>query len=123
MIYNRSPRWQRREAKPLPLFDRPPARNVATSIAAAKSVAHAVGYIEDRIVAWLYGRGIHGATADECEEALDLRPQTGSARFSEMTTSGRILRTDRKRPTRSGRAAFVHVHPAHGGDGCSPGAA
>lgn len=75
------------------------------------SVAHAVGFIEDRVIAWLYQQGAQGGTADECEEALDLCPQTGSARFSELTQSGRIVRTDRRRKTRRGRGAAVHVHP------------
>lgn len=126
-------RWSRRGIpKPLPLFEPrpgPPAiagpeqRSRApsrTSRAAAKSVAHAVGFIEQRILDYLVERGPAGSTADECEIALDLRPQTGSARFSELTAQGRIIRTDRRRPTRSGRNAFVHLHPEQGGDGCQP---
>jgi hypothetical protein len=113
-------RSQRRELRPEPLFDQPPARNVATSIAAAKSIAHAVGYLEQLVLDHLAACGPYGATDDEVEVALDLRPQTGSARFSELTAIGRIIRADRKRPTRSGRSAFVHVYPQHGGIGCNP---
>jgi hypothetical protein len=112
-------RWRRRPDRPLPLFDSPRPSPAATSRAAAESVAKAVGYIEQRIIDHLEQLGSHGATADEAEVALNLRSATGSARFSEMTKAGRITRTTRTRPTRSGRGAFVHVHPTHGGNGCS----
>lgn len=113
-------RRSRRDAF-LPLFDRPavtrPARHsgppAATSRAAARSVASSIAFIEQRILDWLAERGGEGATADEAEVALDLIQSTGSARFSELARSGRIIRTARKRPTRRGRAAFVHVHPTH----------
>jgi hypothetical protein len=91
----------------MPLFD--------TRRAARKSIAHAVGFIEQRILDHLAACGPNGSTADEAEVALDLRQATGSARFSELTAVGRIIRTDRTRPTRSGRQAAVHVHPSHGG--------
>lgn len=120
MEFNTRRRWPRREERPRPLFDSP----AATSRAAAKSVAHAVGYIEQRICDWLAERGPHGGTADEAEADLDLGQSNGSARFSELTKAGRIIRTTRTRKTRRGRGAFVHVHPQHGGgNGCSPSAA
>jgi hypothetical protein len=92
----------------------PPDRpSSTTSIAAARSVAHAVGYIESRIINHLLECGPRGSTADEAEEFLDLRQATGSARFSEMAAAGKIIRTTSTRKTRSGRAAAVHVHPRH----------
>src|SRR5262245_4436548 len=95
-------RWLRpRGEAPLPLFDSPrrsPARELPpasrssrTSQAAAVSVAHAVGYIEDRIVSYLLERRDDGATGEETAIALELRPQTCSARFSELSQAGRII--------------------------------
>jgi hypothetical protein len=113
-------RWQRKSVRPLPLFDRPRRSASDTSRAAAQSLANALGSIEGRIIDYLAQRGSDGSTADEAEVALGLRQATGSARFSELTDAGRIIRTQRTRPTRSGRAAYVHVHPQCGvAEGCS----
>lgn len=122
MVANR--RWQRTPDRPAPLFDGVPARpGSPTSVAAAKSIAHAIEYIEARTVSWLEEQGPFGGTADECEVALDLIQSTGSARFSELKSAGRIIRTPRKRKTRRNRSAAVHVHPKFGDAGCSPSAA
>lgn len=55
--------------------------------------------------------GEHGMTWDECAAALGL-PIASSGRFTELVASGLIVRTARRRPTRSGRTAAVHVAPA-----------
>lgn len=114
-------RWKRTAERPMPLFASPPAsRKSLTSQAAAKSVAHAVSFIEDRIVEHVRACGANGATAEETATALELRTQTCSARFSEMRESGRLIDSGRTRRTSSGRAAVVWIHPAHGGShGCS----
>jgi len=117
-------RWERqRPERAQPLFDAaPPA---SPSQQAARSIAHAVAYIESRILAHL-AQCPDGATTEELCAALDLRMSTGSARCSELRRLGRIIDSGRTRPTSSGRAAAVWLHPdsTHGGsDGCSPSAA
>lgn len=71
-----------------------------TSIISSKEQVRAkvYGYIERQ--------GIQGATADEVEEALDMLPQSVSARFTELKALSKIELIG-KRKTRSGRNAGV----------------
>lgn len=50
-----------------------------------------------------------GATCDEVLVALDLPHQTGSPRFQELAKAGCLVATDKRRRTRSGKTAVVHV--------------
>src|SRR5215207_4165751 len=63
-----------------------------------------------RILAWLRERGDTGGTCEEAEEALGLSHQTASARFSELRRDGLIGDSGRRRRTKSGRTARVHVY-------------
>ena len=123
MQFNSGDRWRKRKQRPTPLFDSPRPSPADTSLAAAKSVAHARKFIEERVLAYVAGRGSHGATAEEVATALELRTQTCSARCSELRDAGRLHDSGRTRPTSSGRMAAVLICPMHGGDGCSPSAA
>lgn len=58
-----------------------------------------------------YLRDTGGATGDEIVVALNLRTQTVSARLSELVADGRALKSDERRPTRSGCMARV-IQPA-----------
>lgn len=49
------------------------------------------------------------ATCDEAELALQLRHQNASARFWELERDGKILKTETRRVTRSGRTAKVYI--------------
>lgn len=87
-----------------------PSNGVATSDAAAESMRpHAVRVLTE-VVAYVEGCAAFGATSDEAERILKLSHQTCSARFHQGHRSGLLIRTDRKRPTRSGRDAFVYVY-------------
>lgn len=89
---------------------RPPhVRGSATSKAAADSVAECAGNLRDRVRTCIADTGAAGMTCDEIETALELRHQTASARIVELVASGAILKTNRTRLTRSGRAAAVYV--------------
>lgn len=89
---------------------RPPhVRGSATSKAAADSVAPTAGKVRERVLVAIADTGSAGATCDQIEVALDLRHQTASARIVELVDSHAILKTDRTRRTRSGRAAAVYI--------------
>lgn len=120
-------RWHRPAPEPpRPLLDPPPPpyhRTSATSRAAAESMQDAAGTIECRILAYVRARGPAGASSEEVSTALDLRVQTCSGRCATMLKHGRLLDSGRTRPTSSGRAARVLIHPdftpVTGGQGCS----
>jgi hypothetical protein len=61
------------------------------------------------IVGYIDRNAEHGATCDEIEVAFDLRHQTASARIRELSLSGVLVDTGRRRTTRSGRLARVYV--------------
>lgn len=89
---------------------RPPfVRGSATSEAASDSIAAARGKIQSQVLAHVAALGDFGATCDEVEDALALRHQTASARIRELYQINLLLKTDRTRPTRSGRKAAVYV--------------
>jgi hypothetical protein len=67
-----------------------------------------------RISDLVYLMGVHGATTEEIETALDMKHQTASARVSELANRLGVLKNSGKtRPTRSNRQAVVYVfaHP------------
>jgi hypothetical protein len=89
---------------------RPPhVRGSATSKAAADSITPTAAKVRERVRVAIADTGLAGMTCDQIEAALDMRHQTASARIVELVNSGAILKTDRTRPTRSGRAAAVYV--------------
>ena len=87
----------------------PFVRGSATSKAAAASMVAIAPSIKRRIYDFILSRGARGATDDELEVALDLTHQTASSRRYALAQAGAVKRTDEKRPTRSGRSAFVYV--------------
>lgn len=98
----------------MPLFDTGEERTAPfvadseTSRDAAESIAPFLTGLRARVYSAVARAGDHGLTCDECEVQLSMRHQTCSARFRELTDSGVITRTHKKRPTRSGRDAFVY---------------
>lgn len=85
---------------------RPPHNNTETSKKAADSMKSHTGRLRMEIVAELVKHD-SGLTCDQLEVLLEMSHQTCSARVSELYRDGRIFR-DGKRPTRSGRSAFVY---------------
>ena len=88
------------------LFVGAPHNGVDTSIAAARSILPRLGTDEARVLACI--RVNSGNTCDEVEKILGLRHQTASARINGLVAKGLLVRTSRKRKTRSGREAAVY---------------
>lgn len=77
-----------------------------TSLDAKNSLGdETVDQLRSRIFVEVRERG--GATCDEIEVALGLRHQTASARIRELVEAGKLVDSDERRPTRSGRDAVV----------------
>lgn len=96
------------------LFRRPTTAPYApgsdTSHAAARShTPEDLGTLRARVWAHVERCGHHGATCDEIERDLGLTHQTASARVNELVKAGRLVDSDERRKTRSGRNATVWV--------------
>ena len=69
--------------------------------------------VTGKMETWVFGfikkQGFDGATDDDLERCLGMRHQTASARRRTLELKGLIVKTDRTRPTRSGRQAAVYV--------------
>lgn len=93
---------------------RPPSNSTTTSAAAAESLLGCVRGLRLEVLRNIVACGDYGATADEIQVALSMRPQTCSARCNELRRAGLIVRDGRTRPTDSGRAAYVYIATAAG---------
>lgn len=92
------------------LFD-PPARAVPTSRAAARAIRGDPARGQRlRLRQYLEDRGALGATQEEAATALRMGRPTMCARAWELEQCGVIEKTDRTRPTSSGRQAVVYVY-------------
>jgi hypothetical protein len=80
-----------------------------TSEDAAASIEGSANSLRGMIWRCAFEFNLHGITCDEIEEQLGMRHQTASARIRELELSSDLIKTDRKRPTRSGRGAFVYI--------------
>lgn len=78
-----------------------------TSRAAYQTAA--TGNNEARVLAFVQSAGAHGATCDEAIERLSLAHQSASPAFTALEKAGKILRTDRRRETRTGAKAAVYI--------------
>lgn len=78
-----------------------------TSRIAYQSVS--VGELGQRVLDFVQSAGSHGATCDEAMNTLGLTHQSASPRFTDLQDRGLIVRTDRRRMTRSGRPAAIYV--------------
>lgn len=87
----------------------PYVRDSPTSKAAAKSIEHRMNSDAERVFDFIAGKGAYGATCDWTEHELGMSHQTTSARIRQLLDEGRLTRTARARPTRSGRSASVLV--------------
>lgn len=91
---------------------RPPARHTAppgTSDLAARRIAAHAGSLRALVLLHITTCGEHGATDDEGEIALDIRPQTYTPRRRELVRLGLVVDSGKRRPTLTGRPAAVWV--------------
>lgn len=94
----------------------PPARRnapVGTSDVAAGRIAEYANILRTRVFAFIVQQGPHGATDDEGEAALGIKPQTYTPRRGELVALGLVVDSGRRRDTASGRPAAVWVTPEH----------
>ncbi len=88
----------------------PPAHHNAprgTSDVAARRIRGAVPRLLDRVLTFLASCGVDGATDDEGETALKMKPQTYTPRRGELVRAGLVVDTGQRRSTTSGRPAAV----------------
>jgi hypothetical protein len=98
------PQHSTQSIKPVPVIGKR-----ETSRLAALSVAETAPLQRSRVFEFIASKGEFGANRDEIAAALELPTQSVSPRVVELIRLGMIRETDRRRPTRSGRAAVVLV--------------
>jgi len=84
---------------------------------AADEITSVSGRLRAMVFGVVLASGETGVTCDEVEVIADLRHQTASARLKELKDKGLVEDSGRRRKTRSGRGAAVHVVAKGGGDG------
>lgn len=97
--------------EPDPGLRAPYVRGSDTSKAAAESVQPIQGDLRRRVYESIARAGSRGMTCDEVEQATNLKHQTASARVRELFQLGRLRKVG-KRPTSSGRQAWIYVASA-----------
>lgn len=95
------------QSEPRPLA--PFAAGSPTSHAAALAIEPHMGADAERVLRCIRSGGEHGRTCQEVERLLDMPHETASARVNGLVKAGRVVRTERTRPTESGRGASVLV--------------
>lgn len=73
------------------------------------AVTPSIGELAQRVLDLVRSSGSHGATCDEAIAILGLTHQTASPRFTELEAKGFIVRTDKRRRTRSGNQAAIYI--------------
>lgn len=97
------------EQCPLAPYPLPPSVAVDTSRDAAEAIQKPSAAIRAFVLAYIANQGEQGATCDQAEEALGLRHQTCSPRILELSRTGEVVATGRRRLTRGHRKAVVWV--------------
>lgn len=108
----------------------PPVRHNATTGTSEVAASRIAGHAKDlraRVLAFIVGQGPHGATDDEGEAALGIKPQTYTPRRGELVALGLVVDSGRQRATASGRPAavwiastFATIGPAASADAPAP---
>ncbi len=83
-----------------------------STVAAHRIAGHANG-LRARVLAFILEQGSHGATDDEGEAVLGIKPQTYTPRRGELVALGLVVDSGRRRKTASGRPAAAWVTPNH----------
>lgn len=91
-----------------PLFAAPSVP-IDTSEDAAAAIQPYLNGLRAKVLAFIEGQGLHGATADEVEIGTGLKGSTVRPRLIELELVKRIQRLEDTRETRSGRAARVYI--------------
>lgn len=86
-----------------------PHNGTQTSIEAARSMRLAAATQEARVYDYIKSRGAEGATDDEGQRDLGIDAHSYCPRRISLERKACIRKTDRTRPTRSGRRAAVWV--------------
>ena len=81
----------------------------ATSQAAADSIEPTRGTLQHDIHGYIRKMKRYGTTADQIEDKLGISLNTVRPRLRELEEMGLIAKTERTRPTRSGRQAKLYV--------------
>jgi len=87
----------------------PPHEDVDTSREAAERARVFVATAQERVYACYIAAGRDGCTDDEINAATDMALNTIRPRRRELEDDRRVVRTERRRRTRSGRRAIVFV--------------
>lgn len=82
------------------------------SLEAAVTIKPAANRLRDKVFAYVFLQGKHGATDDEIQVALDMNPSTERPRRVELVELGLIMRAPMNRKTRTGRQASVWIASA-----------
>lgn len=82
---------------------------------AARRIAGHAPTLRDRVYAFIVSRGADGATDDEGEAALGIKPQTYTPRRRALVTEQRVVESGRRRNTPRGRPAAVWIVRSEGG--------
>jgi len=91
-----------------PAADPPARRNgPETSKAAARSMRCGAKTLRARVLRFFVEASRDGATDEQCQQALNLKPQTETARRNELVRDGLVRDSGRRRKTSSGRRAIV----------------
>lgn len=91
-----------------PLFA-PPSQPCDTSEDAAIAIQPHLNKLRARVLEFIAQRRSFGATADECEVGIPMKGSTLRPRLVELELVKRIVKSERTRPTRSGRQASIYV--------------
>jgi hypothetical protein len=87
----------------------PYVKGSETSKAAAEKAAKNKDILREKVYAFIDKQGPHGATDQEVEAGTGIPGNTVRPRRGELAKRGRVVKTDRKRPTASGSGAGVWV--------------
>lgn len=94
----------------------PPTHHNAPAGTSSIAADRIAGYTKDlraRVLAFIMAQGAHGATDDEGEAVLGIKPQTYTPRRGELVKERLVVDSGRRRNTASGRPAAVWVTPSH----------
>ncbi len=86
----------------------PSVRHSETSRAAAAGIKKKIGPLHTKIIAFLIARQ-QGATDEEMQDDIPMRPNTQRPRRVELTQMGRVMDSGRRKPTDSKRDAVIWV--------------
>ena len=93
------------------MFPEPPANYTVTSQEAARSIELKAPTLRQKVFAYVFCCGLHGATNEEISVQLSMPLQTVCARRNELVKMGRLQVTEKQRKTVSGRMAEVVIAP------------